>query len=184
VKLGFAKVGRNLQISRKCSFYAISGSIGDNVRVDDFCILKGHIRIGSYVHIAAHCSVSGVRGTVEFGDFSTLSNGVSIFTGSDDYRENALSSSTVPQEYVRTIAGDVIIGRGVIVGAHSVVLPKTVVGDAASIGALCILKGRIVPGTILVSGTRRPKVAGKRDVSAILAQAETVLQNLSQKSAK
>jgi len=38
---GFSDVGNNIQISRKCSFYGISGRIGSNVRIDDFCIFKG-----------------------------------------------------------------------------------------------------------------------------------------------
>jgi hypothetical protein len=55
---GFSDVGDNIQVSRKCSFYRISG------RTATTCgsmtsHLQGHVEIGSYVHVAAFCSVSG-----------------------------------------------------------------------------------------------------------------------------
>src|SRR6516165_3892586 len=98
--LGFSSVGTNVRVSHKCSLYAIKGSIGSHVRVDDFSILKGQIEIGDHVHICGFCSVSGVCGIVRLGSFSTLANRVSVYTGSDDYRADALSSSTVPEAYL------------------------------------------------------------------------------------
>ena len=64
-EIGFSEVGDNIQVSRKCSFHQISGRIGSNVRIDDFCIFKGNITIGSHVHIAAFCSISGAFARVE-----------------------------------------------------------------------------------------------------------------------
>lgn len=53
--LGLKKYGRNVKISRHASIYGAQNiSIGDNVRIDDFCILSGHIELGSYIHIAAY----------------------------------------------------------------------------------------------------------------------------------
>ena len=44
-KLGLKDLGKNVFISKKCSIYTPENiSIGDNVRIDDFCILSGHIR--------------------------------------------------------------------------------------------------------------------------------------------
>lgn len=171
---GFAEVGSNVGISRKCSLYGTSGKIGSYTRIDDFSILKGRLDIGRHVHVGAFCSVSGVCGVVRLGDFSTLANRVSVYTGSDDYRTDALSSSTVPEEYLATITGDVWLGRASLIGAHSVILPGTVVGDAASIGALCIVQGHIPPGTIGVSRGARLKFKGMRDVERILKMADEV----------
>jgi dTDP-4-amino-4,6-dideoxy-D-glucose acyltransferase len=174
--LGFSEVGDNLQVSRKCSFYQISGRIGSNVRIDDFCIIKGHVEIGCYVHIAAFCSVSGVFAKVELRDFCTLSNRVSIFTGSDDYAADALNNSLLPEEYTSIKKGAVTIGRAVLVGAHSVVLPGVVVGDAGSVGAMAVVTKSIPPGgmararaAIAIVGERR------RDVGKILAMAKEFL---------
>ncbi|MFM6225330.1 MAG: hypothetical protein ACKPDM_34095, partial [Dolichospermum sp.] len=56
---GFTKVGMNVQVSRQCSLYISEGEIGDNVRIDDFCVLKGAIYLGSNVHLAPHTVLSG-----------------------------------------------------------------------------------------------------------------------------
>jgi len=54
-QIGFKSLGDNVLISKKTSFYGISRiCIGNNVRIDDFCVLSagiGGIFIGNYVHI-------------------------------------------------------------------------------------------------------------------------------------
>ena len=63
-QLGFAKLGENVRISKKASFYGIERiSIRSNVRIDDFCVLsagKGGIEIGSFIHIAVYTSLIGL----------------------------------------------------------------------------------------------------------------------------
>ncbi len=169
---GFSEVGDNIQVSRKCSFYRISGRIGNNVRIDDFCIFKGHVEIGSYVHVAAFCSVSGIYGKVELRDFCLLSNRVSIFTGSDDYSADTLSSSLVPEEFTTIKKGPVVIGRSVPIGAHSVILPGVTIGDAGSVGAMTVMTRSIGPGEMARAGAPVGVVVGrKRDVEKIMAMA-------------
>lgn len=172
---GFESVGSHIQFSRKCSLYRVSGFIGNHVRVDDFCILKGRLEIGSHIHIAAFCSISGVRGRVVMQDFSSLGNRCSLYTGSDNYNADALSSSTVPEKYLDTLCGDIILGRASQIGAHSVVLPGALVGDAASIGALCILSKPVPAGAIIVSKSALPIQIGSRNVAKIMAYADEVL---------
>lgn len=63
--MGFAALGQNVVISDRASVYN-SGriSIGSDVRVDDFCVLsagKAGISGGDHVHIAAFCSLVGLR---------------------------------------------------------------------------------------------------------------------------
>ena len=46
--LGFRHIGNGVCISRKASIYGAQNiSLGDHVRIDDFCILSGRIEIGS-----------------------------------------------------------------------------------------------------------------------------------------
>lgn len=48
--LGFKSIGKGCRISRKACFYGVeSMSVGDNVRIDDFCILSGSITLGSHI---------------------------------------------------------------------------------------------------------------------------------------
>jgi galactoside O-acetyltransferase len=176
VAIGFTVVGSDIQISRKSSFYKISGRIGDHVRIDDFCIFKGHIEIGSYVHVAAFCSVSGAYAKVVLEDFCTLSNRVSIFTGSDDYTADTLNNSQVPEEFTSVKKGAVTIGKAVLIGAHSVVLPGTTVGDGGSVGAMAVVN-RSVPsgGMARAPATTATLSARKRDVAKIMAMARNFL---------
>lgn len=53
-ELGLKSFGKNVLISRKCSIYGADNvTIGSHVRIDDFCVLSGHITIGNYIHISA-----------------------------------------------------------------------------------------------------------------------------------
>ncbi len=174
VDLGFSKVGDGCRISKKCSFYAISGAIGNNVRIDDFCIIKGQVNFGSFIHIGAYTLISGVGGCVSLEDCTTLSSGVHVYSASDDYSANALSSTAVPSEFTKTIKAPVTFHSGAIIGAHSLILPGTSVGFGASIGANCIVYGKIASGAIVTNRESLGKVTGTRDVESILAQVRKV----------
>jgi len=55
-KMGFLSIGQNVNISDRSSFHNTANiSLGNNVRIDDFCVLSagaGGIFLGDYVHIA------------------------------------------------------------------------------------------------------------------------------------
>ena len=72
--LGFHSIGENCKISRKASFYSIQNiSIGNNVRIDDYCILSGHIKLGNNIHISAYVALYGAKG-IEFEDNMKVTN--------------------------------------------------------------------------------------------------------------
>ena len=98
--LGFTSIGTNVSVSRKASLYGISGSIGDHVRIDDFCTLKGRIIIGNHVHIAGYCSISGACAEVTIQDFVGIANRVSIYTGSDDYKAFGGTRADLPGQEI------------------------------------------------------------------------------------
>jgi acetyltransferase-like isoleucine patch superfamily enzyme len=172
---GFSRVGDPVWISRKCSFYAIRGALGDHVRMDDFCVVKGEVSLGSYIHVAGFCSLSGVAAPLLLEDCCSVGNRVSIYTGSDDFHADALAGNTVPASMVHTLTGRVRLGRGALVGAHSVVMPGVDVGDGAAVGAQCVVTKSVPPGTILVSGGMRSLPVGRRDVKKILALVDQLL---------
>ncbi len=62
-EIPFAHIGENVFLSRKASVYAPENiSIGNNVRLDDFCILSGKISIGDYIPIAYTALYGGRKG--------------------------------------------------------------------------------------------------------------------------
>ena len=80
-ELGFAHVGENCRLSDKTSYYNCKHiHIGNNVRIDDFCVLSagmGGIYIGDYIHIAVYSSLIGAA-KITLDDVSNISSRVSI----------------------------------------------------------------------------------------------------------
>jgi acetyltransferase-like isoleucine patch superfamily enzyme len=140
--IGFAFVGSNVQISDKASFYGANRiSIGDNVRIDDFCVLSagfGGIEIGSHIHIAIYTSIIGA-GKVILDDFCNLSSRVSIYSSNDDYSGATLTNPTIPDKYKNVSHAPVYLGRHVIVGSGTVILPGVRLEEGVAVGALSLI---------------------------------------------
>lgn len=143
--LGFASVGEDVQISDKASFYGTSRiELGSNIRIDDFCVLAagvGGIVVGNYVHIAVGSLLVGA-GRITLSDFAGLSSRISIYSSSDDYSGLYLTNPTVPNEYTGVTHADVFLGKHVIVGSGSVILPGAVLEEGVAVGALSLVNKR------------------------------------------
>lgn len=138
--LGFKYLGENVKISDKASIYDFGKiSIGDNSRIDDFCVISGNVFIGRNVHIAVFCNVAGGEEGIIFEDFSGLAYGCHIFTQSDDYSGNSLTNPTVPDKYKKEIKKKIVIGRHSIVGTSSIVFPGVTLAEGTSVGALSMV---------------------------------------------
>lgn len=141
-RLGFRSVGENVLISDKASFYNCAGIVlGNNVRIDDFCVLSagtGGISIGSNIHIAVYSSLIGA-GQIRIDDFANISSRVSIYSSSDDYSGATMTNPMVPARFSGVTHADVRIGRHVIIGCGSVVLPGVSLDEGAAIGALSLV---------------------------------------------
>jgi len=142
-RIGFKKVGKKVQISSNAVFRNASNiSIGDYTRIDNFCILSagdGGIEIGRNVHLSSNVTIVG-RGKVTINDFAGLSAKCSVFSSNDDYSGDFMTNPTVDPEYTKVTTGDVYIGRHVVVGAHSIILPNVKINDGASVGCLSLVK--------------------------------------------
>ncbi|MQA38007.1 acyltransferase [Rugamonas aquatica] len=141
--LGLGHVGKQVRISRLASLHNPANiRIGDHSRIDDFCVLSaggGGIEIGRNVHIAVFCSLIG-KGRISLGDFAGLSSRVAVYSSNDDYSGACLTGPTVPAAYSNITSAPVVLGRHVIIGSGSVVLPGVTVGEGAAIGALSLLR--------------------------------------------
>jgi acetyltransferase-like isoleucine patch superfamily enzyme len=149
-ELGFKELGRNVKISRKASIYGPGDMcIGDNVRVDDFCILSGRLSIGSYIHISAYVALYGQYGIV-LKDFVALSARTLVYSGTDDYSGNFLTNPTVPSEYRNVINGMVRFEKHSILGAGCIVLPGVTIGEGCAVGAGSLVNKSLEPWMIYV----------------------------------
>jgi acetyltransferase-like isoleucine patch superfamily enzyme len=143
--MGFGHVGQRARLSARASYYNCANiHVGDDVRIDDFCVLSagaGGIDIGSNVHVAVFGCLIG-RGKIRVGDFANLSSRVSIYSSSDDYSGAAMTNPTIPEEFTNVFHADVEVGRHVIVGSGSIVLPGIVIEEGVAIGAMSLIKRR------------------------------------------
>jgi galactoside O-acetyltransferase len=151
-ELGLKSFGSNVLLSKKTSLYNPSNiEIGNNVRIDDFCILsageKG-IVIGDYVHIACYCLLIGAE-KITMKDFSGLSSRVSIYSSTDDYSGNYLTNPTTPVEYRNVISKPVTLEKHVIIGASSVILPGVTLHEGVAAGANCLITKSFKPFSVL-----------------------------------
>ena len=141
--LGFKSLGRNVKISTKASIYAPENiSIGDNVRIDDFCFLSafgGHITLHNHIHISVYCNLIG-RGGIEMFDYSGLSCRVSLYSASDDYSGDYLIGPIMEENCVNIIQGPIVIEKYATVGMNSAILPNVVLKEGSVLGSFSLLK--------------------------------------------
>lgn len=138
--IGFASFGENVLVSKKASIYGAENMIiGNNVRIDDFCILSGKIVIGNYVHVAAYCGLFGGNAGIYLEDFSGVSSKNSIYAASDDYSGGFLTNPTVPQELRNVKEERVLIKRHALVGSGGCILPGVVIGTGTAVAAMSLV---------------------------------------------
>ncbi len=151
-QIGFLHTGNNILLSDKASIYNPAKiSIGDNCRIDDFCILSagtGGISLGRNVHLACYVSIIG-KNKIIVEDFSGISARVSIFSSSDDFSGDFLTGPTVDEKYRNVNNADVIIYKHVIIGSGALILPGVTIGEGGAVAALSLLTNDVEPFTIV-----------------------------------
>lgn len=141
LELGFKKIGKNVKISTKASIYNHDQiEIGDNSRIDDFCVISGKIKIGRFVHITPMCLFAGGQLGMKVGDFCTFAYGVKIFTQSDDYSGTTMTNSNISKKYKNEFISTVNIAEHSIVGAGSMIMPGVTLAEGTSVGAMSLVR--------------------------------------------
>lgn len=130
---GFKSVGESVNIAKNCTIIGLSNiSVGSNVRIDGGVVIvaqSGFLVLGDFIHIGSSCHLS-CAGGITLSDFSGLSQGVRVYSVTDDYSGGSLTNPTVPQKYLKMKIAPIFLGKHVIVGAGSVILPGANIGCA------------------------------------------------------
>jgi acetyltransferase-like isoleucine patch superfamily enzyme len=168
-ELGFASVGEDVKIHPSTIIVGVENiHIGSHSRIDAHTIITASspVRIGAFVHIGAGCYLAGGGGII-IEDLSTLSQGVKIYSVSDDYSGSSLTNPTVPSVYRAVKQAPVHLGRHVIVGAGSVVLPGANIAEACAVGALSLVSQATAPWGIYGGVPARRLKERSRDLLAM-----------------
>lgn len=143
-QIGFKKFGSNVLISRKASIYGAENiSIGNNVRIDDFCILSGKIEIGSFIHISAYTGLFAGNAGIKIRDFVTISSRCAIYAISDDYSGEYMANPMVLDKYRNVDEREVVFDRYSIVGTGTTILPGSIVGEGTAVGCMSLVKDKL-----------------------------------------
>lgn len=141
--MGFQSVGKNVLLSRKTSIYSISTiSIGNNVRIDDFCILSGQICLGSNIHISAYAAIYGGKGVI-LEDYTGLSPRATIYSAMDDFSGDYLIGPIHDEKYTHVTGGKVIIKRFSHIGANAIIFPDLIIEEGVVVGASSLVKNNL-----------------------------------------
>ena len=109
-------------------------------------------------------------------DFSGLSQGVKIYSQTDDYSGKYLTNPTVLEKYTGVTKGKVAIGKHVMIGSGSVVLPAVTIGEDSSIDAQSLVTKDIDTwGVFFGAPVRRLK---NRSRNFLELEKEILLENL------
>lgn len=141
-RFGFKHVGDNVRIASNSTIIGLENiSLGNNIRIDGNVVisaLEGSLKVGNHVHIGTACFVS-CAGGVEISDFAGLSQGVRIYSSSDDYSGRWLTNPTVPSAYLNVRVAPVVIDKHVVIGSASVILPGVTIGEGSAVGAMSLV---------------------------------------------
>lgn len=149
--LGLKSYGKNVLISRKTSIYGASNIvIGDNVRVDDFCILSGNIVIRSNIHISAFVALYGGSYGIEINDYSGISPRSTIYSAMDDFSGTYLIGPIHDEFKTNVQGGKVILEKYTQIGCNCVIFPNLTISEGAVIGAMSLVRETIPEWTINV----------------------------------
>jgi len=139
-QFGFKEIGEEVSISKKASIYSPSSiSIGNHVRIDDFCILSGNITIGNYVHISAYTALYG-KGGIKIGNYCGCSPRCTLFSQTDDFSGNYMIGPMVDEEYTNVLSGPIVLEDYAQLGANTVVLPNVTLKQGAVTGSMSFVK--------------------------------------------
>jgi len=148
-EFAFRAIGKDVLISRYARIYSMKDiEIGSNVRIDDFCLLSGRIKIGNHVHISAFASLCGGDAGIVLEDFVNISEKVVIFAKTDDFSGATLTNPTIPEKYKNVFEAEVILKKHSIVGVGSSILPGVTMGEGSVIGAKSFVKKSTEPWSI------------------------------------
>ena len=157
--------GRDVKISELAVIrYPDLAMIGERCAIDEFTVISVALEMGSFVHIAPHCSVCGGRESrLVMEDFSGMGAGCRIACGSDDFKSGYLMNPMVDQKYCKVTHGVIRICRFATLGTNVVVLPNVTIGEGATIGAGSLVHRDVKPWTICMGVPARAMGMRPRD---------------------
>jgi len=173
-------ISRNIRIRYPLTFITEKYCI-----IDDFSYFSAKCKFGFSTHISSGVSIIGGKdSSFTCGDFSSLSTGVKIVCGSDDFI-NDIACLTPPDaghdiKNHSVTNGTVELGNFATVGVNSVVLPNVVIPEGTTVGALSFIKQNttLEPWSVYCMKNGKLTKIADRNKTNVLRQANLVMERL------
>jgi len=173
---GFASVGESVAVAKGCMIVGLANiSLGEGTRIDagvHIIATSGQLRLLGRNHIGGGCHIIAAA-DVELGEFSGFSQGVRLYTATDDYSGRWMAGPCVPEPLRGPKIAPVIIGRHCIVGSGSVILPGCDFADGAAVGALSLVTKPLKEWTLYHGNPAKPICRRSRKVLELEKQIES-----------
>lgn len=180
VEMGFKSVGKNVKVAKNCTIIGLENiSMGNNVQIDENVFIvanKGLLDIGNHVHIGSGSHLN-CGGGITLGDFCGLSQGVRVYSVSDDYTGFSMTNVTVLEKYKMLKIAPVVLASHVLIGSGSVILPGVSIGIGSAVGALSLVNMSLEEwGVYFGAPAKKIKMRSKKilDLEKCLLQEENV----------
>lgn len=102
---------------------------------------NGTFKLGNNSHLGAFCYVNVCYGSVSMGDNVVIGPGTKVIAYSNHYAKG----KKVTDEH---LAGKIIIGNNIFIGANCSILPGTFIEDNVIVGAGAVIKGRLEANSV------------------------------------
>jgi acetyltransferase-like isoleucine patch superfamily enzyme len=168
MKYNFKSLGENVRIFEPVAIMKPEMiSIANHVILSEFAYINGGagLFIGNHVHIAAHSSISG-GGFFVMEDFTGISAGVRIVTGSALFNGEGLTSPTLPEKFQAVKRSYVIIRKHATLASGVIVHPGVIIGEGTIVGSGSVVTKDTEPWSIYM-GIPAKKIK-ERDKSKII----------------
>ncbi len=175
--IGLKGVGKNVLVARDAIFVGLQNiELGNNIRIDSnvtLAVARGFLRISDYVHIGGATHVN-CTGGVSIGKYVAISQGVKIYSASDDYSGNFMTNPTVPAPFRMDEIGEINIGDHTIIGSGSVILPGVNLAIGTAVGALSLIKTDTEEFSIYAGSPARKVGVRSRNVEQLARKLPTI----------
>lgn len=160
ISMGFPYVGEGVRVFKKNTLINHNNIyLGDGCQIDDFVhiIASAPVRIGKRVHVACFTSIAG-GGAVTLEDYSGLSAGCRLISGTERFMGEGMTNPCVPENFRSVSRSYIVIGRHAILGTNTIIFPGVTVGEGVATGAGTIISKDLEPwGLYMGSPAKRIK---------------------------
>ena len=111
------------------------------------CHVGKHVFVGDSVHID-----SGHSDLIYIGDYSHITGGCRLLCHQRDLRNYRVGDNAAKLPYR---LGEIHIGKGVMIGMETLIMPGVTIGDGAIVGAYTVVGSDIPPYAIAVGNPGR-----------------------------